>query len=149
MAKFDEIEKYLKQNGVNFEVINLPSTAISVDDVVRLTGGQIKREEIVKTLIVKLKSGDFIACLLKGDNRLKKCNIIERLALNEEVLKITKVKPGAVCPILIGIPVIVDQKVMELKRVNMGSGDHLKGLEMDLSDLLKVLSDYIVEEISL
>lgn len=114
MAKFAEIKHFLDKQGIEFEVIDLPGRAVSVEDVVRLSGGKVHREEIVKTLIVKTKQGNFM-----------------------------------VCPILAGLPIVIDKKVTNLKRVNMGSGDHLRGLEMDFVDLLKVLSDYTVEEISL
>lgn len=150
MAKFEEIEKQLNKENIAFKVIDLPATAVSVDDVIRLTNGQVKEEEIVKTVLVKRKEGEFVSCVLKGRDRVNmKENGFYRLATKEEVLEIAGVEPGAVCPILIGVPIVIDKKVMHHKRVNMGSGDHLKGLEMDLESLLKVLSDYTVEEISL
>lgn len=148
MAKFDQIENYLKQKGVGYKVINLPDTAVSVEDVVRLTNGQIREEEIIKTLIVKNKQGEFIACVLQGKDRLKR-EVMERLATKEEVFQIAGVEIGAVCPILLGIPLLIDTKVARLQRVNMGSGDHLKGLEMDFEGLLKSLQDFRIEEISI
>ena len=148
MAKFDEIENYLKQKGVEYKVIDLPDTTVSVEDVVRLSGGQVKEEEIIKTLIVKTKTGDFVGRILQGKDRLKR-EVMDRLATKEEVLQIAGVEVGAVCPILLGIPMIIDKKVANLARVNMGSGDHLKGLEINLPDLLKVLDDFRIEEISL
>lgn len=146
MAKFTEIEKFLKDQKIDYKIIDLPSVAISVDDVIRLSGGQVKDEEIIKTLIVKTKKGEFAACVLRGRDKLKR-EVVGRLATEEEVLRIAGVEFGAVCPILLGIPVIIDQKVTKLKRVNMSSGDHLKGLEMDFGSLLQVLSDFRIEEI--
>lgn len=148
MAKFIEIEKYLQEKGIDHKVIDLPSTAISVADVVRLSGGQIKEEEIVKTLIVKNREGNLVGCVLKGVDKLKR-EVMDRLATKEEVLQIARVEFGAVCPILLGIPVVIDSKVAQFSRVNMGSGDHLKGLEMDFGDLLKILPDFRIEEISI
>lgn len=148
MAKFDEIENYLKQKGVEYKMIDLPGTAVSVDDVVRLSGGRVKEEEIIKTLIVKTRGGEFVGCILQGKDRLKK-EVMDRLATKEEVLQIAGVEVGAVCPILLGIPLLIDAKVTQLKRVNMGSGDHLKGLEMNFADLLKVLDEFRIEEISI
>lgn len=147
MAKFKVIEKLLKDKKIDYKIIDLPSVAISVDDVVRLSDGQIKEEEIVKTLVVKTRKGESIACILKGRDKLK-VEVMERLATKEEILEIAQVEPGAVCPILIGIPIIIDHKVTKLKRINMGSGDHLKGLEMDFLDLVRVLSDYQIKEIA-
>lgn len=146
MPKFNEIQQLLKDKGIQFKVVDLPENAVSVDDVVRLSGGQIKEEEIVKTLIVKTKQGKFVGCILKGRDRLNK-DLFERLATREEVKEIAGVDIGAVCPILLGIPIIIDEKVTSLDRVNMGSGDHLKGLEINLEDLLKVIPDYKIERI--
>lgn len=148
MAKFIEIEKYLKEKGIEHKVIDLPESAISVADVVRLSGGQVREEEIIKTLIVKLRSGEFAGCVLKGKDRTKK-EVFERLATQDEVVKIAGVEFGAVCPVLLGIPILIDAKVTQLNRVNMGSGDHLKGMEMDFEDLLQCLPGYRIEEISI
>lgn len=148
MAKFTDIEKYLKEKGINYQIIDLPDTVVSVADVIRLSGGKIKEEEIIKTLVVKTKDGKFMGCILKGKDRLKK-GIMDRLATKDEVLQITGVEVGAVCPILLTVTILIDKKVAGLERVNMGSGDHLKGLEMNFVDLLKLLTNYRIEEISL
>lgn len=147
MAKFIDIEKFLQEKGIEFKVIDLPAVAISVSDVVRLTNGQIKEDEIIKTLIVKTKDGNFVGCILKGGDRLNR-EVMDRLATKDEVLQLAGVEVGAVCPILLGIPVTIDEKVTELLRVNMGSGDHLKGLELHFGDLLKVLPKYTIGKIS-
>lgn len=147
MAKFGEIEKYLKEKGIDYKVIDLPGIAVSVADVVRLSHGQVKEEEIIKTLIGKTKNGNFVGYVLRGGDRLKK-EVMERLATQDEVLQIAGVEFGAVCPILLEILILIDKKVTGLKRVNMGSGDHLKGLEMNFGDLLKALPQYTIGEIS-
>lgn len=148
MAKFDQIEDYLQQKGIKYKVIDLPGTAVSVEDVVRLSNGQVREEEIIKTLIVKNKAGEFVGCVLQGKDRLKR-EVMDRLATKEEVLQIAGVGVGAVCPVLLGIPLLIDTKVAKLKKVNMGSGDHLKGLEMEFEGLLKSLEDFRIEEISI
>lgn len=149
MAIFSKIQEFLKKKGVQFTVIEQPETAISLDDVLRLTNGQVKEQEIVKTLIGKMKNDEFKAFVLKGRDRLdvQKMQNFGRLATKEEVSQIAEVEPGAVCAIQLGIPIIIDSKVIELTKVNMGSGDHLKGLEMDLSDFLESLPSYSVETI--
>lgn len=148
MAIFLEIEKYLQEKGIDFQVIDLPETAVSAADIIRLSAGQVKEEEIIKTLIIKTKEGKFVACVLQGGDRLRK-DFMDRLATKDEVLQTAGVEFGAVCPILLGIPIVIDEKVVKLKRVNMGSGDHLKGLEMNFEDLLKCLPDCNIEEISM
>ena len=143
MANFIQIKQLLEKEGLKFKAINLPSAAFTVEDVVRLSGGEVNPQEIVKTLIVKTKSGQFVACVLKGKDRLDKKKLaFYRLATSKEVLQIAQVEVGAVCPILIGIPIIIDEKVRSQKRVNMGSGDLHKGLELHLADLLTLLPNH-------
>ncbi len=169
MANFIEIERYLKEQGIDFKIINLSEVAVSFEDVVRLSKGQIKIEEIVKTLLLQCikpldkvttnrlsdslsPSESYLAVILKGVARIdfSKLKILVgecRMATKDEVKQVVGVDPGAVCPILIGVPVKIDQNVAQLNRVNMGSGDHSKGLEMNFADLLTSLSEYRIEEI--
>lgn len=150
MANLVQIQKYLKQQKLHFKVIDLESEAFTVEDVVR-TG--VKQDEVVKTLIVRVSDGSFIALALRGDDRVdfKKVRKLfgskSELAKPEEVLKVVGVPIGAVCPVLVGIPLYFDKKVMDLKNVHMGSGDLMHGLEMKLSDLLKAVEDYKVEDL--
>ena len=95
--------------------------------------------------------GDFHALFLRGKDKIdfkKLKNIIgkARIASIMDVKEVTGVKPGAVCPLLMPVPVIVDDKVMELNRVNFDSGDHLYGVEMNSMDLERVM-EFTVEDI--
>ena len=140
----------LRLKGITYRLIELKDRAISVDDVIKFSKGDITKEEICKTMIVK--AGEtYCAVFLKGDKRLdfgKLQRILgekTRLATPEEVKDITGVDPGAVCPLLLNIPVIIDRKVLELKNINFGSGDHLYGIEMKPSDILKIKDAKIAE----
>ncbi len=135
----------LRAKGILFRLIELNDRAVSIDDVVRLSKGDIRREEICKTMIVKTGAG-YRGAFLKGDRRVDFDKLRAllgsevRLASLKEVREVTGVDPGAVCPLLLGIPLLMDRQVMGLKKVNFGSGDHLYGIEMgpkDLADLRK------------
>ena len=125
----------------------------------------VRREEVVKTLIVRTggntknsllpESGmGFAALCLRGGDRVdfKKVRTMfgnrTEMAKPEEVLRIVGVPVGAVCPILIGVPVYIDRRVMGLKEVHIGSGDLTKGLEMNLADLLEAIRDYHVSDLT-
>lgn len=43
---------------------------------------------------------------------------------------------------------VIDKKVAELEKLDMGSGDHLKGIELALEDLLSLLPECRFEEIA-
>lgn len=150
MANLIKIEKYLKQRKLPYKIVELDREAFTVSDVVR---AGIDHDEVVKTLIVRFGlNNKFAALALRGKDRVdfKKVRKLFRskaeLAKPEEVLRVVGVPIGAVCPVQVGIPLYLDQKVMDLGNVHIGSGDLMHGLEMKFSDLLKVVGDYTVED---
>ncbi|MEK7580820.1 MAG: YbaK/EbsC family protein [Patescibacteria group bacterium] len=151
MANLVQIQKHLRLLQLDFKVIDLDQEAFTVADVV---DAGIKVDEVVKTLIVRVGDGSFIALALRGNDRVdfKKVRKLfgskAELAKPEDVLKVVGVPIGAVCPILVGVPVYVDKNVMDLQNVHMGSGDLMHGLEMKLKDLLKAVGEYQVEELA-
>ena len=143
------VEDILDGAGVEYRVMELTDRAVSVDDVVRFSKDDINPDEICKTILVKSKAG-FTALFLRGSDRVsfKKLKAVlekARIASPEQVMEITGVMPGAVCPLLVTVPVIVDWRLLRLDRVNFGSGDHLFGIEMKSIDLYKVM-DYTVAD---
>lgn len=149
MANLKQIQEYLEQEKLPYKVIDLAQEAFTVADVV---DAGIKRDEVVKTLIVRTND-NFVALALRGDDRLdfKKVRKLfgskTELAKPDEVLKAVGVPIGAVCPVLVGILLYFDKKVMDLVNIHMGSGDLMHGLEMKLSDLLKVVGEYKTEDL--
>src|SRR3990167_6645853 len=177
MANLGKIEKYLKDKKINHKISDLGGEVYKVEDVIKVG---VNPDEILKTLIVRVESSkesdrqnmrrsfkkvQFIALVVRGKDRVDfkkvrrlfgpstsfrvKCE----LAKPEEVQKVAGVPVGAVCPILLGIPIYIDKKVfqtflrssnksaglknaMGLRHVNMGSGDLTKELEMEFKDLL-------------
>ncbi len=139
-----EVEKVLKEKGADYRIIELKGRAMTVQDVVEMSKGDIKPEEICKTIILKDKKG-LIGLVLKGSDRIdfdklrKETNRDFRITQISEVKALTGLEPGAVCPILLKIPIFVDQSVLGLKRINFGSGNHMFGLEIATEDLKKLV----------
>ncbi len=150
MANLLQIAKHLQQKKLPFKVIDLAREAFTVADVV---DSGIRVDDVVKTLIVRTNN-HFVALALRGDDRVdfKKVRKLfgskSELAKPEEVLKVVGVPIGAVCPVLVGIPLYFDRKVMDLENVHMGSGDLMHGLEMKLKDLLEAIGEYQIEELT-
>src|SRR3989344_5426787 len=156
MANLKQIEKHLQAKKLSYELIDLggdlPAGKAGVFTVKGVKETGVLEDEIVKTLIIRTND-NFVALAVRGKDRVdfKKVRKLfgskSGLAKPEEVLKVCKVSIGAVCPLLLDIPLIFDRKVMDLKRIHMGSGDLTKGLEMQLSDLLKAVDKYQVEDL--
>ena len=159
MANLSQIEKFLKKKKIKYKVSDLGGQVYKVEDVIK---AGVNPDEILKTLIVRTQTKEglefktqFYALVLRGKDRVdfKKVRRLFRgkseLATSEEVQKVAGVPIGAVCPILLEIPIYIDRKAMKLKHINMGSGDLTKELEMDSKDLLEVIGEYQVEELIL
>lgn len=151
MADLKQIKKYLEQQKLQYKLVSfstnktvkLNEEAYTVSDVVK---SGIDLGEVVKTLVVRTNDA-YIALALRGNDKVDFKKIRTKfggkseLAKPEEVLKVVGVPIGAVCPILVGVPLYIDDKVMTLKKVHMGSGDLKHGLEMDLDDLQKAVKE--------
>jgi len=146
-----EAERILQDKGIPYRLIELSGRAMTVGDVARFSKGDFKIEEICKTVIMKDDKGDRFAFFLTGNDRvdfLKAKRITGKkltVASLTDVQEVTGVDPGAVCPILLRIPLIVDERVLKLERVNFGSGNHLHGLEMKTEDLLRSVEHSIAD----
>jgi prolyl-tRNA editing enzyme YbaK/EbsC (Cys-tRNA(Pro) deacylase) len=142
------VEKLLKERGIGYKLIRLSQKARTVDDVAKDPEGGVKIDEICKTIILRgKKSEKNIAILLRGTDRINLAGtekiLGEKAALanKEQVKEASGVEPGAVCPFLLNVELFVDRRVMEIKKMNCGSGDHLYGLEIETKDLARA-ADY-------
>lgn len=143
-----KVEKLLKEKGIEYRLIKLSQKAYTVDDVIKYSEGNVDSIQICKTIILSGKrSGKKLALLLRGDDRVNfsEAKVIfgEGMTIvnEEQVKEVAGVEPGAVCPLLLNVKLSVDRRVMDLGRINCGSGDHLYGLEFKTNDLGKVV-DY-------
>ena len=139
------VQDILVSRNVSYRLIELERRAVTVEDVIEYSKEDIDSDEICKTIIVKVK-GVYYALFLRGNDKIdfKKLRSIigkARIATRKEVLEITGLELGAVCPLLLDFPVIVDEKALKIDKINFGSGNHLYGIEINANDLALVL-DY-------
>ena len=141
--KLAGLVKELEAKNIEFRLVELTDRAMTVKDVIKFSKGNLEVDEICKTIIWETKKG-LIGVFLKGDTRInlaklqKFLNAKVTMASSEEVKEKTGLEPGAVCPLLLGIPLVMDKDVFDLKKANFGSGDHLYGIEMNPGDILNL-----------
>ncbi len=143
------IEDILGARNIPYRIIELKDRAITVSDVIEHSVEDISPEEICKTILVKQKTR-YYAVFLRGADKIdfkKLKDVIGKVSIASrvEVLAVSGVEPGAVCPLLVDIPVLVDRRVLRLKKLNFGSGNHLFGVEIAAGDLELVLDYRLVE----
>jgi len=139
------VQDILESKNVSYRIIELVRRAITVEDVIEYSKDDIDPDEICKTIIVKVK-GVYYALFLRGKDKIdfkKLRSIIGKatIATRKEVLEITGLEPGTICPLLLDLPVIVDERALKIDKLNFGSGNHLYGIEINTNDIDLVL-DY-------
>ena len=142
--------KLLEEKGVDYRIVELTERAVTVEDVVRYARHEIDPDEICKTIILKDGEGRIHALFLKGKDRIdfkKLRRVIGKasVAAPDEVEEATRVKPGAVCPLTLDVPLYIDERVFMKERINFGSGNHLYGIELSPKDLAKVIDFKVVD----
>ncbi len=146
-----EAERFLAERGIPYRLIDLTDRAMTVADVLRFSRGDFLAEEVCKTVIMRDSEGGRYAFFLQGSDRVDflKAKAATgrklRVASPDEVREAAGVDPGAVCPLLLRIPLTVDRRVTGLRRVNFGSGHHLHGIEMATEDLLRAVSHTVAD----
>jgi prolyl-tRNA editing enzyme YbaK/EbsC (Cys-tRNA(Pro) deacylase) len=148
-----EVERLLTEKGIKYRLIELTGRAMTVADVARYSKGDINVEEICKTVIMRDEEGGRFAFFLVGKDRVDvikarrlTCKNL-RIANPAEVRDSANVDPGAVCPLTLRIPLIVNTHITALKHVNFGSGHHLYGIEIKTCDLLRIFP-YTIADIA-
>ena len=107
--------------------------------------------EICKTIIVKGQGGKFYGALLKGNDLIdfKKLDKIiglkPKIADPNEVNEVTSQSLGSLCPIILKIPIFIDHQVLDLEKINFGSGNLSYGIEISVKDLVRIIEFKIVD----
>lgn len=149
MTELESI-KILEEKRIDYRLIELKDKAISVEDVIKYAKEKINPDEICKTIILKDKKRNNWAIFLLGNQRIdfsKARRVIGKnltIANYEDVKKATGIELGAICPLLLKMPIFVDKRVFEKEKINFGSGDHLYGLEISSKDLGKLIDFKII-----
>ena len=132
----------LKEKKLDFQLIRLKNKAFSAQDVVRYSDKKL--DEVCKTIVLSDSNGKLFATFLPGNRQvdLKKVEEIFgcfelKLAKAKELREKLKMKPGEVCPLLLNIPLVMDESVFKKEKINFGSGDLRFGIEMKPQDILK------------
>jgi len=142
----------LDKLGIAYRLIRLRDRAVTVQNVIDNAEGDLEPSEICKTIIVKDGKEAMFAVFLQGVDRIdfRKLKAVlgkASVASREEVLEVTGVEAGAVCPLTLDVPLYMDERVLGLERVNFGSGDHMYGIEVRTEDLLQVLGCRVIDAV--
>ncbi|GBE19707.1 prolyl-tRNA synthetase [archaeon BMS3Abin17] len=143
--------KILENQNIPYRLIKLSEKGVSFNDVIKYAENDINPDEICKTIVVKDKKGNKYAFFLKGSDKVdffKAKEIIGQkisIVSYDGLVRATGTEPGAICPLLLDMPIYVDKRIFETEKINFGSGDHIYGLEINSKDLDKLIKFQICD----
>jgi Cys-tRNA(Pro) deacylase len=120
--------------------------------------GVIKEEMVKSILLRERKHRRFVMACVTGESRLNPQAVRKHLPGNwkrlsfasaEEIHNLTGFTKGAIAPVGLpaDIPVVFDEAIARCAKVNISSGDHMAGLELDPQDLIRI-TDAIIAPIA-
>ena len=144
------LQNYINENGLNAEIISIDAPTSTVEESAKALG--CYPENIVKSIVVKDKMGQFYLVILQGDrkiktSKLKKILLVKdvKLVSPKEVKANTGYKVGDVPPISVELSVIMDELVLNQKRVYAGGGAPQKNLLISIDELLDSTNPLIAD----
>jgi prolyl-tRNA editing enzyme YbaK/EbsC (Cys-tRNA(Pro) deacylase) len=154
MLSEKDLEKFLKERGVDFELSEFKETVINSESAANKTNG------IVVKSILLICDDEPILCILFGKDKIdfekikKELNCREvRLAKAKEVKEISGYDIGAVPPFghKQKIRTIIDSKVDNLREdeeIYCGGGSHYHLLKIRKADLMRAIENAEIKDIT-
>jgi len=153
--------RLLATHGVAYMLLPHSTPVFTVAEAAAQRG--VVAEEMVKSILLRETGrGRYVmACVLgpqRLDHRADRAHLPGEWACltfagAEEILAVTGYPKGAVNPLCLpsDVPVIFDESIAQLRRVNISAGDLMFGLELDAADLIRLADAQlapIVERVS-
>lgn len=140
---FERIVKILEARGVPFEVMRHQAVYTS-EEAASVRGTSLASG--AKALVCKA-DGRFLMFVVPADLRLDSKRVRRehamkkmRFADQNEVLKLTGLKPGSIPPMgsLFGLPTWCDRRLADEPSINFNAGDHCVSISMTFADYVAV-----------
>ena len=148
----EELNNFIRINNLSAEVFEVRGKA----DTAFKAAARIKYpEKAVKSILLIDSNKDAILVVLRGVDKIdfqKVKKVLEvkdvRMALQEEVFKITGYEVGGVPPISVyGVTIIVDKAVAERDDIVCGGGDTIHLMKLRVKEMLENIEEPIIEDV--
>jgi|GEM_PF-32456 len=143
MKSFEDISKKLKELNIKYEVVTFTDEVVSAREEDTSIDHNYDPKNAIKTLVIKTKGG-FKAVILRGSEKIDN-NLLEKIVGKWTVVDEDTLTnefgfiPGTVCPVVLEIPIIVDENVLKLDILSMGSGNLSKGFNIKREEMVEVI----------
>lgn len=141
------ITAFLDEQGVAYRVLPHLEAVFTVEAAAQQRG--VRQEEMVKSILLRDRKRRYVMACVTGDAQLDPKAVRDVLpedwkrlsfASRDEILAVTGYVQGAVSPLCLleDVPVVFDEAIGRLERVNISSGDPMAGLELWPQDLIRL-----------
>ncbi|MHA2104766.1 MAG: aminoacyl-tRNA deacylase [Candidatus Hodarchaeales archaeon] len=154
----NNLEKYLEENSIldrNIEIISFSGSTHTSKEAAKILETDLSN--IVKTIIIMMGDESYLT-ILPGNKKLRQRALRKvvknnfgkiyrdsRLANSEEVLNLTGYEIGAVPPIGLNFPVIIDSSIPQKTIVYAGGGTTSSVLKISVEKLLELTNPTIAD----
>ncbi len=146
--------QYLKEQGVQFEVRLYEYAKSSDKSVAEIASEQtgIEPERMIKSLVVKLKNGEFVFALMPADKKISMKKLAKAagaksasMSKPDEAERITGYKVGGVSPFgsKQALRVFMDSSLEDFDFVGINGGGRGVILKVSMDDLKRLLNPVI------
>ena len=143
----------LDEMSIPYRVIEQGHTARNVREAAEERG--VPAQQVVKTLLASGSDRQHVVALVRGDQRLSLKKLARlvgvkslEMAPEKDVPRITGYQIGAVAPLGLrraGLPIYVDQHIVEEPRVSISAGRADTGLELSTRDLVRAVAGHVAD----
>ena len=138
--KLEDYEKFLKENGVSYDLMLFHAPVRTVEEASKVANGRI-----IKTVVLD-NGNEVVAVILPGEKRVDMSKFPGfRLANPSVVREKTGFPPGGIPPIVPGIRHFIDKSLRSEDWVVGGGGKETALLRIRVSDILRVAKPEQVE----
>lgn len=143
MNVFERLSALLDQRGITYRVFRHEAVFTS-EEAARVRGTPLASG--AKALICRA-DGRFVLFVMPADRKLDSKQVRKafglkslRFATRDEVLELTKLKPGSIPPFgqLFGLQTYCDGGLADQQKINFNAGDHTISVEMNYADYAAV-----------
>jgi aspartyl-tRNA(Asn)/glutamyl-tRNA(Gln) amidotransferase subunit B len=145
------VKDYLESKGINFVFVEHEAVTRPIDSA-KVRNVQIF--QIAKALVCVVDSKP-VLFVLSGDRKLDENKALAvlnassiKMASKEEVKEYTNCVVGLVPPTIEKIKKVIDKRLLENELLSFNAGSQTAGIKIQREELLKVLDNYTIAEIS-
>lgn len=148
---FHKIRSILESSGANFTLHTHPAVG-TIEDAEKKVPHLTKN--LLKTIVFKIKDSDWVLAVVKGHDRIDYKQLARACGVNRRQIRTVSTdavedqlgfEVGGIGPFPVSdtVNIVMDQGLTDIGMIFCGSGKNTITIEMDISDLIRLVNPVI------